>query len=197
MRSHRPLLLAAPALAAVLLLAGCVPTETTDPATGETTAPSPTASETSGATPTPTKTAEPSTPVTITCEQLVPNDIMYAFDPNFSYQPDFTPAEGSLAAEAVANDGIACLWVHQTSGATIEMSAAHPPAEALNDRMNDLVVSSNSVPTYGVEGYFQLNGTIGEAQAFPLPYWVTAVSPAFFEPGDPAPIIAAMVTALG
>lgn len=195
MRPLRSLSLAASVLVATALLSGCVPTETVDPETGETTTPTPTASET--ATPTPTPTAEAGTPVTLTCEQLVPNSVMYSFDPNFSLQPSFTPAPGSLAAEAVEAKGIACQWVHQTSGATIELSAAQPPAEALNDRMNDLVVSSNSVPTYGVEGYFQLDGATGEAQAFPLPYWVTAVSTAFYEPGDAEPIVAAMISALG
>ncbi len=195
MRPLRSLTIAAPVMIAALLLSGCAPTETVDPEAGETSTPTPTAGETVA--PEPTKTVEPSVPVTITCDQLVPIDAMYAYDPNFSLQPSFTPAPGSLAAEAVAKNGIACQWIHQTSKVTIELSVAQPPAEELNSMMNTLVGSSNSVPTYGVEGYFQLNGTIGEAQAFPLPYWVTAVSPAFFEPGDPAPIIQAMIDSLG
>jgi hypothetical protein len=196
MRPSRSLSLTAPLLIAALLLAGCVPTDEpdTDPNAGETSTPSPTAGETT--TPTATPTAEPATPVTISCEQLLPADAMYAFDPNFSLQPSFTPAAGSLAAQALADDGIACQWVHQTSGVTIELSAAQPSPKALNDRMNDLVMTSNSVPTYQVEGYFQLKGSSGEAEAFPLPFWVSAVSPAFFEPGDAAPIVAAMVDAL-
>lgn len=181
--------------AAALLLAGCVPTETVEPSPEDTVTPTPTPSETPS--PTPTPTVEAGTPVTITCEELVSLSVMYSFDPNFSLQPSFTPAAGTLAAEAVADGGVACQWVHQTSGVTIDLSVAQPPASALNTRMNDLVVNSNSVPTYGVEGYFQVDGAKGEAQAFPVPYWITAVSPAFFEPGDPSPIIAAMVEALG
>jgi len=182
-------------IAAALLLAGCVPSGTAEPQPSETATPTPTATE--SATPTATPTAEAGTPVSIACDQLVSLAVMYDFDPNFSLQPSFTPAAGSLAAEAVADGGVACQWVHQTSGVTIELSVAQPAPAELNKRMNDLVVTSNSVPTYGVEGYFTLNGSVGEAQAFPAPYWITAVSPAFFEPGDPSPIIAAMIAALG
>lgn len=195
MQPLRSLTLATPAIMAVLLLAGCAPTPVEQPAASATA--TPTATPSSAPTVTPTPTVEPGVPVTITCEELVPLGVMYEYDPNFSLKPAFTPMSGSLAAEAVAEGGVACQWVHQTSGVTIELSVAQPSATAANARMNDLVGSSQSVPTYEVEGYFQLNGTIGEAQAFPLPFWVTAVSPAFFEPGDPAPIIAAMLSALG
>lgn len=134
--------------------------------------------------------------MTLTCEDLVSATVMYDFNPNFSLRPDFVPALGSLAAEAVSGNGIACQWVNQTSGVTIDLSVAHPPAAALTARMNDLISSSNSVPTYGVEGYFQVVSDGGSAQVFPLPYWITAVSPAFNEPGDAAPIITAMIEAL-
>lgn len=184
-------------LIAAVLLAGCVPTDNgvVTPEAGETSTPTPTQTESAAPTEAPVDDSWQS--VTIACDQLVSSQAMYDFDPNYSLKPSFTPAAGSLAAEAVDNGGIACQWVHQTSGQTIDLSVAQPPADVANALANDLVGSSNSVPTYGVEGYFRVEGTTGEAQAFPSVYWITAVSPAFFEPGDAAPVVTSMVAALG
>jgi hypothetical protein len=53
------------------------------------------------------------------------------------------------------------------------------------------------VPTYEVEGYFEIDGAVGVAQAITSPYWVAMVSPVFLEPGDAAPLMLSAVTALG
>lgn len=181
------------ALLGLLLLSGCEPVvEPTPTPTG-----SSSASGSSTPTPTPTATPEPSQPITITCNELVPPQAMYDFNPNFALQADYTPAAGSLAAEAVAEKGIACSWINLTSSETIEMSAAHLPEAQLEQRSNDLVTTSNSVPTYEVEGYFIVEDGVGTAQAFDPPFWITATSTAFFEPGDVAPLMAAAVAALG
>jgi hypothetical protein len=97
----------------------------------------------------------------------------------------------------VTQKGLACAWVNQTSGELIEVSVANLPAAHLTQLKNDLVTTSNSVPTYEVEGYFKVNGSTGEAQAFSDPYWIVATSTAFFEPGDAQPIVAAAIAALG
>jgi len=195
---RRSLALAVPfATIALLLLSGCVQEQ--DAAT-----PAPTSSATTPASASPTPspsatTADPvdGIPLTITCDQLIPAQAMYDYNPNFSLKADYKPASGSLAAEVVAQKGLACAWVNQTSGDLIEVSVAHLPAAHLEQLKNTLVTTSHSVPTYDVEGYFQLDGSIGQAQAFPDPYWLVATSTAFFEPGDAQPIVAAAISALG
>ena len=178
----------------VALLAGCVPTPveprpTATPTVTATAEPTPT--------PTPTATAEEGVPVLVGCDQLVTAQELYDYNPNFALQTDFAPSAGSLAAEAIALQGIACSWVNLTSGETIVMSVAHLSDAALTARGNDLITSSNPVPTYSVEGYFLLEGGIGIAQAISPPYWITASSRFFFEPGDVAPLMAAALSALG
>ncbi len=196
MRPRRLSALAAPvAVLAISLLAGCAPSveqpePTTSPAPTTTTTPS------ASATPTPTPTPE-IIPLTIGCDQLLAPDALYEFDPNFSYIGSFVPAAGTPAARAVAAGGVACRWVHDTNGTTLDVSAAELPESVSTALKNDLVVSSNSVPTYGVEGYFMLAGGAGQAEAFPDPYWVTIVSPALYEPGDAAALMAAVIGALG
>ncbi|MEP6481017.1 MAG: iron ABC transporter ATP-binding protein [Rhodoglobus sp.] len=196
----RSLALAAPvAVTALLLLAGCVP----DPATvTPTITPTASAGPSASSTPTPTPSATAGNaidgiPMTVTCDKLISAQAMYDYNPNFSLKSGYSPAVGSLAAQVVTQKGLACEWVNQTSGDLIDVSVAHLPDAHLTALKNELVTTSNSVPTYSVEGYFKLNGSIGEAQAFSDPYWIVATSKAFLEPGDAQPIVAAAIASLG
>lgn len=197
MRLHRLTLFVVPAaLTAAVLLAGCVPTDTEDPGAIET--PTPTAS----ATPSPTATTAPTNgpvglPITVSCEQLLPADVVYAYNENFTLQNGYVPAAGTLGAEALRQNGLACAWVHNSNGQLIELSVANLPEPEFTTLANETFTSSNSVPTYGVEGYFLAEGGVGVAQAFSTPYWLVMSSPTFFEPGDAAPLVQAALTALG
>ncbi|MEP6478978.1 MAG: iron ABC transporter ATP-binding protein [Rhodoglobus sp.] len=196
MRTRLSILTAMPVAALVLLsLSACVPTEPSDPGADPT--PTATASTTPSATPTTAPTAVVGIAVTVSCDQLIPAQAIYDYNPNFSLVADYKPAAGSLGAQAIADKGIACAWVNQTSGDRIEGSVAHLEDTDLTALKNNLVMTSHSVPTYQVEGYFTLDGATGVAQAFPDPYWVTLTSKVFLEPGDAQPLIAAAVTALG
>jgi hypothetical protein len=185
-----------------LALAGLVTVATAACGTESEAAPtgSPTTSPTAGGTPEPTTSAAPpeeSTPVTIACDELITPQAMYDYNPNYSLNEGYTPAAGTEAADIVALDGVACAWVNQTSGALIEIAVAELSDDALTELENRLVTESNSVPTYTVEGYFQMAGTSGQADAFPGSYWISAVSTDFYEPGDAAPVVAAAITGLG
>lgn len=179
-------------------LAGCAPAATS-PTVTATSTPSVVATPT----PTPTQSASAAAsdidgiPVTMGCRDLVSDQQIYNYNPNFSLKANYTPAPGSLAASVALQNGVACAWVNQTSGELIELAVANLPAAHSTRLKNDLVMSSKSVPTYNVEGYFKLNGTSGEAQAFADPYWIVTTSKVFFEPGDAAPIMADVLKSLG
>lgn len=194
MPARRLVLFAAP-VALALLLAGCVPESTETPdAGGNSSTPTPTTSASAE----PTAAPEPVTvPVTLTCDELVSPQVMYDFNQNVALLASFSPEPGTPASEAVARGGIACRWTNQSSGEAIDIAVANLTPDELTTRKNDLVTTSNSVPTYEVEGYFSATGGVGEAQAFSDPYWITAESVTFAEPGDPAPLIAAAIAALG
>lgn len=196
--SRQRIILPSTALLAVVLLAGCVPTTTTTPEPPAETpaASSPTATATPSATPEPAPTEEV-IPFSIGCDELLPPDTLYGIDPNLGMLGPITPDAGTPAAAVVAAGGVACRWVHQSSGATLDVAVAQLTATASTALKNRLVTESNSVPTYEVEGYFLVTGAGGRADAFPDPYWVSAVSPMFLEPGDAAPVMAAAISALG
>ncbi len=193
LHSTTPLAIATAALT-LTMLAGCVPAETDPQAT---TTPTPSSTAEPIATPTPTATADAAVPVTIGCDELITPQALYDYNPNFALQTGFTAAAGSLAAEAVSEQGIACSFINLSSNETFVISVAHLGSGALTDRGNALITSSNPVPTYNVEGYFAVENRVGIAQAISSPYWITASSTIFLEPGDVAPLMAAVLSSLG
>jgi hypothetical protein len=177
-------------LAGALTLSACAGAPAKPSGTPSTTA---TAAAGASAAPTPTPTpSDPPTPVTLTCAQIVTADQLYAFNPNYGADPGYAPKDGTLEKKIADWKGAACGWLNQTSNEVIEIAVAKPPASELEGLKNAAVTSSQPVPTYGVppevEGYFK-PGTAGEVQIFRGPYWIVATSTAFFEPGDPAPLM--------
>lgn len=183
-----PLALAAVTLA---LLAGCVPTPEATPSAS----PTPTASETPTATPEPVET-QISTPVDATCDQLVSADTLYIYNPNFAAIDDYSPAAGSDAETAVADDGIACRWQNLSSGESIVLSVASLDDATLTTLKNDAFAASEPVPTYGDEAYFSVENGVGTAIVFQGSFWLVATSPFFFEPGDASEIVDSALSAL-
>ena len=182
MRSIR-LVLGAAGLLAAAALTGC----TSSPVGAVVTpGPSTSASATATSEPTPTETVPvvTSTPVAVTCDDLISAQELYDINPNFGTLPSYAPEAGSDAAKAVADQGIACAWSNQTSNEVIEISVAHLSSDEITAMKNALIASSNPVPTYGTEAYFQMDGQVGDAQIFKDDYWIVARSVTFFEPGD-------------
>ncbi len=121
---------------------------------------------------------------------------MYDFNPNFVLRASFAPEAGSQAERIVGSDGVACQWENQSSGETIVVAVAQLAQIDLDTLKNELVMSSNAVPTYGDEGYFDVVDGRGEAEVFSGNYWIVATSPAFLEPGDAVMIVEQAISAL-
>lgn len=172
-----------------VMLAGCVPS--TEPK------PTPVESSTASVTPTPdpTPSAPPvGVPVTIACADLISAQVIYDFNPNFGLVESFDPEGSSLAALAIQNNGIACRWINQTSGETLDVSVADLPEANLSALR---ATAGTAVPDFSSDGYFATSGGVGSAQAFTGSYWIAAVSAAFFDAVDAAPIVNAAIDALG
>jgi len=200
---HNRGMLAAPrlvfvlAVGAVLALTGCQPTGPSAdglPTTGPSDGPVTSASPTSAPLPTPTPSATIGLPISIGCSTLISAQVMYDFNPNFGLLADTRPAAGSLAAEAVAADGLFCQWVNQTSGDTINVSVARLSSAGSAARQGAL---AGSTAVFGAPGYFAASGGSGVAQAFSGEYWIVAASPAFSEAADAQALMSAAITSLG
>jgi hypothetical protein len=122
---------------------------------------------------------------------------MYDYNANFSLTENFEPRKNSDAETIVDDlDGIACEWVNDSSGESIVIAAAHPDAKTVAALRGELASDSESVSTYGSEGYFTVEDGVGRADAVADPFWVSGDSDYFFEPGDAAPLMKAAVANL-
>jgi hypothetical protein len=167
--------------------------------------PTPTATATATPGPDPASSANPKptanpivgTPIPLGCGGLVSAQTINNFGPSFVLKTDYAPKAGSQAATIVKQKGLACSWVNQSSGDTIDVAVAHLPNNDLTDLKDNLVQSSNPVPTYGDEAYFKVVDSMGTAEVFSGPFWIVASSKEFYEPGDATPIINAAIKNLG
>ncbi|MEO8527769.1 MAG: arginyl-tRNA synthetase [Pseudolysinimonas sp.] len=180
------------AVTVAVMLAGCIPTPTATP----TTTPTPTPTPTETATPTPTTTPDAITPIDIACADLVDPDAVYAFNPNLALLGSWTPGAGTAADDALAAGGVACRWVLESGGGTMDISVAHLSGDHILDLKNQASATSAPVPTYGDEAYFSVEGGVGTAIVFQGNYWLVATSVTFSEPGEPTDIIDSALAAL-
>jgi hypothetical protein len=184
------------ALLALTVLAGCTsnpvaarPSSAAPTAAASTPAPTPT-------TPPPTQVAADATPVSIKCHTLVPTATVLALDPDLRTVKGWTPPAGTPSARLSDLKGTTCDWT-TTAGDLLEVSVAKPSANDATSLKNDLVLRSQSVPTFGGEAYFQIVDHVGQADVFRGRTWLFVRSNRFFEPGDASAVVAAALAALG
>ena len=174
-------------MVAVLSLAGCIdnpPTPTNSPTTPATTS-TPTSS--------PTPTATP-TPVTLACTTILTAQQVYNYNPNFVADNDYQPVAASDAATALADSGVACGWVDETSGSVLSVAIARPTAADLASLKASASGSTSPVAVApGATGYFSSSGGIGELQVFSGAYWVVISSSDFSAAGDVQPTAAVVI----
>ena len=84
--------------------------------------------------------------------------------------------------------------MRESGGDTIDLWAAKLSEARLTTLKNEAFASSQMVPTYGDEAYF--DASTGTATVFQGPYWLVITSPAFYEPGEPTGMIEAALSAL-
>jgi len=119
---------------------------------------------------------------------------MYDFNPNFGLLASFTPDSGTLAARAVADKGIACRWVNQTSGDTVDVSLSHPAPNDLSVAM-DAAQTGTPVAGLGDSAFFSKSGSAGVVQVFRGEFMVTVRSVFFSTAADASTILADAIAA--
>lgn len=186
----------AAALLALGALAGC----TSNPVAAKPITVAPTeAASVPAATPTtppPTQVAADAKPVSIKCRTLVPTAVVLMLDADFTTVKGWTPDADSPSARLADLNGTTCEWT-TSAGDTLEVAVAKPSVKDATALKDDLVVRSQSVPTFGGEAYFQVADHVGQADVFRGRTWLFVRSNKFFEPGDASAVVAAALDALG
>jgi len=161
-------------------LASCAPTpEPTPTQTAASPAPSPSVSS----------TGEPQTddtPVTLTCDELVSPEVIYAYNPNTSFDENYVGAPDTGSALAVENGGVTCAWINQSSGDIFAVSVAQPSSEDLAEFKER---ASSGTPSVAWGGTFDSSDDASLAQSFAGPYWVVIEYDYLVEQGDVVPIM--------
>jgi len=151
---------------------------------------SPVATTEPTAAPTPEAPAT-SVPVIRSCDELVSPQTVFAYNQNFSADESYSPAAGTLAAEAVELGGVACAWVNQTSGEVISVAVANPAADELAERKADAGRAASAYAGFYTEGEDSALG-----QAFTGPYWAIIEFGFFSEEGELAPFVDSVLESL-
>ena len=192
-------------LAALLSLSGCSVLDAINPPAPTATALSSAAAE-SSQTPTPvvptaTPTLAPAQflPVGLGCAQLLPDQFVFEFSPNFARQDDYSPDGGSTDGYIAANQGVACRIVNLSGGDHVDVAVASMDALGMAELTAKLSSTQASVGDFGanVQGYFTDAGGVGQASALTDKYWIVVSSPLFTQARDAAPIVAQVLSSLG
>lgn len=131
--------------------------------------------------------------VTQTCGDLLPSGSLDVYGTTFAIDRGYEPEKGSPAARIAQQRGRVCQWkATDDTATTITVAVADLPEKSLTNLKDALYQRGGSVPTYRVEGYFSLTDGVGRADAFADPYWITASSTLFTEPGGAQPVIDAV-----
>jgi len=133
------------------------------------------------------------TAVRQTCDELLPASALAVYGTTFRQDTDWRPAKGTPAATIERQRGRACRFVATDDpSTTVTLAVAHLPEKSLTTLKDALYERGGSVPTYRVEGYYALDGSVGRADAFPDPYWITTESTLYTEPGGAQPVVDAV-----
>jgi hypothetical protein len=176
---------------AVLALTGCVPqaSPTSSPGTISTPTDSPTATVPPAPKPSKGTAVEP---VSIPCSTLISTQTMYTFNPNFALQADYAPQSGTAAYTALADKGVACNWINETSSLPITFSVAQPGSIEFAS-LKASAAKGTPVAGYGDAAYFSDN----RFDVFSGSYWVAATSFYFGTPDDASALMKAALASLG
>lgn len=175
-----------------LVMSGCTQPDEDSRSASPSTSVSPSVSPSASIEPESSPSAAPAvaSPVEKSCLDLVSLQAMYDFDPNFGLQDPFVPAAGSRGAAALGYDGVACSWVQQTSGATLEISVASPPPADLATLM------AGAGDTSDGRSYSTADGPTGVVQVFDRTYWIVVSSTYFIGVADAASLADSVTAAL-
>lgn len=134
-------------------------------------------------------------PVDRDCNQILSPDALYMFNPNVGTDPDYVPT--GLARQAVANGGVACGWLNQTSGEKLSVSVGRFNAEGIEVVRGAAAARTGATDLDTIDGYFTETANGGAIEFFVDQYWVVLESPSITGPDDVLEVIQSITESLG
>lgn len=190
---HRLALTAA--VGCLLALTGCAVAPAPLPgASASSATSSPAPSTTTSATPSPTPDSPDSIPLSVACSELISAETMFEFNPNFAALAAWTPEAGTPGATALAADGVACRWVRESGGASVDLAASLLGDAALAAAID---AQTGTAVAFGDQAFFSFGtNDHGTLVVFSGSARLVLSSEYFGEAGDAASLVESALRAL-
>ena len=164
----------------VLLLTACQ-SSTPQP----TVSPEPTVVESVAPTPSETTPAGDYYPFAADCAELMPDEIIFAFNPNYVLDNSAATASASSADLVQAMEGTTCNFINQSSQAALTISVAHLTPISIQVLEEQAVSSFSSIEVGGQSAFFGTVAGSGILQVFTENnFWYTVAGPEVSAPED-------------
>ena len=152
----------------------------------------PRASSVATATPTPTETTPPPGdyyPFAVECSSLIPEDTVFAFNPNYVLDNSGAMAPANTSDLVKAMEGTTCNFVNLSSQASLTISVALLTAVSTQVLEEQAAASFTPVKVGAESGYFGTVAGSGVLQVFTTDgFWYTIAGPEVAGPDDIAGI---------
>ncbi len=147
----------------------------------------PRASSVTSATPTPTETTPAGDyyPFAVGCSALMPDDVVFAFNPNYVLDNSGAMASANSSDLVKAMEGTTCNFVNQSSQAALTISVAHLTSISTQVLKEQAAAEFNAVEVGSESGFFGTVAGSGVLQVFTRNgYWLTVAGPEVSSPDD-------------
>lgn len=108
------------------------------------------------------------TVVNLRCDQLITPQQMYDYDPNLSGLSPWTPTAGSAAYRAQQWNGLACRWLRETGGVSMDISVASIVDRGTMVQLQTAAQTGTPVAGLGTSAYYANH----QLQIFSGTYWL-------------------------
>jgi hypothetical protein len=142
-------------------------------------------------TPTPSETAPAGDfyPFAVECADLIPEETMFAFNPNYVLDNSGAMAPANSSDLVKAMEGTTCNYVNLSSQASLTISVAHLTPISTQVLKEQAAATFSSVEVGSESGYFGTVAGSGVLQVFTRDdYWYTVAGPEVAGPDDIAGI---------
>ena len=148
-------------------------------------APQPTAVESVAPSPTETTPAGDYYPFAADCAELMPDQVIFGFNPNYVFDNSAATAAASSADLVKAMEGTTCNFVNQSSQAALTISVAHLTPISTQVLQEQSAATFSSIEVGSEPGYFGTVAGCGVVQVYTgNGYWYTIAGPEVASPED-------------
>jgi hypothetical protein len=138
-----------------------------------------------------------SSPVSFSCEQLIPLQALYDFNPNYALDSSRSPRDGSPEKQIQDLRGLVCIFVNLSTGDEIQIAVAQLDPSGIKEVTAKLEKTDPPTTSFTqsaeAKSFFSVTQGIGVAQVVTSKYWIVCSSTSLTTAEDLAPLVDAAI----